>query len=156
MPRLVALPDELDVIPLEVFLGRLEARIAARAAGVPEPEPKPEPKPYRQLYRHPEPVATVAPPSSYLVTVYCLSDNVPVGLFVSRADAEEFAHRVAGDPQPYIERFRKLTEVDPVFFKESSLLSVDITEFDGNVPASRSVIVDLDPGDIQADALSFG
>jgi len=139
-----ALMDEPDVIPVGVYLAALGERLEARTA----------PRLHRPD-RLPTTVATRTGP--FLVTVYCLSDNVPVGMFDSRADAEEFAHRVARDPQLYIERFRRLTEVDPVFFKESSLLSVDVTEFAGNVPAARSVVVNLDrgPGEYP-DAANFG
>lgn len=138
--------DEPDVIPAEVFVGALNERLAGKPATAPQRH-----RPNLQ------PTATATATGSFLVTVYCLSDNVPVGLFDSREDAEEFAHRVARDPQHYIERFRRLTEVDPVFFKESCLLSVDVTGFAGNVPVARSVVVNLDrgPGEYP-DAANFG
>lgn len=152
MSRCVILPDEFDVIPCEMFLGLLADRLAARAAGKPAPAPAVALAPPVESPA----TATAAPPASFLVTVYCLSDNVPIGLFTSRVDACEFAYRVAADPQPHIERYRKLHELDPVFYKESSLLSVDVTEFRGNVPVYRFVVVNLEPGRDYPDALNFG
>ncbi|MBN9523536.1 hypothetical protein J0H58_34325 [bacterium] len=114
MPRLVVLPDEFHVIPREVFLTALAKGLATPAGGQPTPSPErcpPAPSPR---------TATAPPPSSYLVTAYCLSDNVPVGMCDSRAEAEEFAREVARDPQSYIGEFRKLAGYDPVFHKESS------------------------------------
>lgn len=128
---------EVNVVPVEVYLAVLfehlqRQRVAAARAVVAAAQAKAR-----------EAAAVAAPPATYLVSVYCLSDNVPAGLFDSEEDAVEFAHRVAREPVNYVERFRRLTEVDPVFYKDSSLLSVDVTEFRGNVPVRRSVVVDL-------------
>lgn len=78
--------------------------------------------------------AVMAGPPRFLVVLYSTLDDLPVGLFDTREEAEAFAQGVADDPRAAAERVKAVLGRNPKYF-----LGVSVIEFAGPDPVRRDV-----------------